>query len=536
MAEQGAALKLRPGEQVGETRVVRMSRAIDRVLDLAMHSWNEERHLRNNRFRYEGMFGGRHRQSAPKTYVERLRINGFHQAITGIEVNTAYGDAIVEITPWNDRKLMGVSRMMSAHVGCGLRRLNFTRMSRRVLHDALFMRGVFRTGRARVGGGLEWAEKAMESGEAYIRRVSPGDSVLDVTARDWEEVQIIGHRYSAALPDVQEEIDDDGDGLVRTAERFGLTTEDVNALLNRDAVSYDQPVEMVDLLRLWVAPGLLSREAMVLTLSGDMENLSGGGKGDSRGNRKPIDMREYDGPPMGGYSVMTLSDVSDSVVGTPLGGFIADVYDLRSSMLNHAIECILREKKLLLGPKGNGTDQAAIRDANNMGVVGLDSTKDDWEEKHFGGVSQEFFAGFGLIDQECAKQSGSDQLNARPVASGGRNVTATEVQGLQAQLSVKLDAVGEQFYDACDRAMSGYVHYALLDNPDLDETVTISVGSPKTGKYNIPVRLTSADLRGYSSLDWNFRIRRGSMRRVSQQEKAAFVERFAMSVIPDLIF
>lgn len=501
------------------------AKRIGGTLQQVSHDYNL---LEVNRKRWHTMlatYAGRH---VTKDCPDDMKVNKFHRAVRSVVANVAFQDPLVEIIPVHTGKLFGLAQILSSHATHRVREIRLRNKARVALLDALmFTTGMFKIGTTSSRNALTVQDFAYDTAQGYVNRISPRDQLIDTSARDDDQITYLGHRHCAKVWQVESVYPNiDIDTLPRKRD------EDRD-ILDRSWRKRDDD-EDIDLIDLWLAPGTIGREAKIVTVAGppdDINLIERGGKAMRQTrfgmeNGKPIRIREYDGHSLGGYELVRLAPIPDTIMGTPPAGFWMDLAQMIGQLADHIFKSELKAKKVLLGPSGSESDLATLTRSRHLDTLSVNQPPDSFVERSLAGTTPTSVPTLGLMENEFSQESASDTLSGAGPSSG-KNTTATEVEDIRSRLGVMLDDIADQFNDPMDRVIREFVYQDIFTNPGLDTMVTMNI---KGVSLDVPFKYS--DLESREFLDWNYRVVRGSMRRVTDQQKAAFLERMISTHIP----
>lgn len=446
-------------------------------------------------------------------------VNMLHQMFVSIVANLTAADPTTEVSPRNTSGLKGFAMVLAEYLSSRLRDMRYRDVEAEVLMDALTMEGIVKVGVASAGYSVELYGEEVDPGKTYACRVSPDDYFIDTTARHREEALFQGHRYRSTRSVLEAYLTpDEIDRLPKWIER-AMTKERGDTVTKRPGMRDGEGfVTLYDLIDVYVAPGVLSREPLILTLPGDPYNVDQ--VLSTMGGSPVISAREYDGPEFGPYEVLGFNPIPDSTAFAAPGGIVRDLAEMAGMLAKHNADADLTHKSVVLVDE-NTTDAefTSVRNARNQGMVKVKNpggyvTAEMGGSTDRGQQSQQFFMSL------FSRMSGSDMLSGNPVQRSGGDVTATEVSEVSERLSVMLDSMERTLYRHGDRVV-GQIAWYETQNPMLSAEVVLS----QMG-VTIPMRLTAEDFRENNILDYHLRIRRGSMRRMSETAKARFISQW----------
>lgn len=435
--------------------------------------------------------------------------NVFHRSAAALVANLAGGPPVVEVDSVDDPSLDGLADLTARLLTAEMTRTSFDRTAERVLLDSLFGIGTFIVGLAPSDRSALVGPSWHDPGMRFCDFVSPDDLILDATARRWEERQYHGHVYRARRRDL---------------ERSGLFDEDVIRALprarERRAASGERGLELsdfIDLIDLWVAPGVLSDSALFLT-------IPGGAGMESGAPADPIRVVEWEGPDGGPYVQESFWPSRDSIIPVPPTRMWSRLCWMANAILVNIMESDSRFKRgLIVGRSMSDDEVHAMMSAGNEFVIRGDPLQvQRWE---YGGASETAHRSFLQYRDLFADMSLSSALLSATQLSN--EPTATEVAELSRRLDAVLGALAEKHYKCCDEVVRQWWWWFGSD-PLLDETVWIDLGDG----LRIDVRVKAESFRAIRDSKARFSVRRGSMRRMSSDQKLQHELQVVGAVLP----
>lgn len=251
-------------------------------------------------------------------------------------------------------------------------RQDFAGTLQRIVLDALFSIGIAKCCLATPGDAAT-AGWGLHAGQPYLTRVDLDDFVFDYRARDFNEVQFIGHRYRMPLEIAKgfEHFD------AKARERLEVSTQitynrqgdERIGEIGRDYHGYDEDLyDMVDLWEFYLPQEKVIKTFTESDLSGPTSSWEGA---------KPIALRaqEWIGPESGPYTILGYQTVPGNIF--PKGP-VLDLVDLHE-LANEGYRKLSRQfgklKKVTLCSRSNPEDGEAINKANDGDSVPVDDPK-----------------------------------------------------------------------------------------------------------------------------------------------------------------
>lgn len=245
-------------------------------------------------------------------------------------------------------------------------RQDFASTLQRIVLDALFSIGVSKCCLATPGDAAT-AGWGLEAGQPYLTRVDLDDFVFDHRARDFDEVQFIGHRYRMPYEMAMDFDHFDKKGKERLEVSYQIAYnrqgDERIAEIGRDFRGYDE--DLYDMVDLWEF--YLPQERVVKTFT--EHDLSG--PSSSWEGSKPMALRtqEWIGPETGPYNQLGFQLLPGNIF--PKGP-VLDLVELHE-MANEGYRKLGREfakfKKLTVCSRQNQEDGEAARNAKDGDMV-----------------------------------------------------------------------------------------------------------------------------------------------------------------------
>lgn len=505
-----------PEQQVDEIVSHRFKRRLKELADEAEAGFKNLSKIRAEHASCIGYYAGSHHPSGE--HAQRRPLNNFQRAVSAYMSHLAGAEPEAEITPINAPETDILSRVLAARVTACLRKIGYRRSKQLMVVDALCG---FQVGRV----GLIGEEHCYDFDGEFVRgtkpnfmRIAPPDYVVDPAASSRHNMRFEGHRFRIGadrvemLPGLtQDQIDSLSKWSQRT-DNYDSESRGVGSSGRSDADAGDFWHDLIDL---HVRAGYLSKEPLIVTLTGTRESpdlLTA-----RKGGNEPIPVRvmEYEGHESGPYVYQDIHPIPDSVIGSsPAPGW--KQLDVMCNMLaRHIVDSESRRKKGMVfkGTEGR-TLVNAILDSPDQFVIEGDPTNVGPYE--VGGSSPTAWNSLAGMSELFSRTSGnSDQLSGQGPQRRGGDTTATEVASVERALTVMLDAMESQMGEFDDEVTRRLAWYDLND-PLLDEVVTImNMGVP------VPITLSPEIAQEQIIEQYHYRVRLGSMRRKDRGQIAA---------------
>lgn len=507
------------------------SQTTKRLLESITQSWKDERRKRmlaeyyNARRMWSGPLADLHvwpynGELGNPNYnpVSSAPVNVMHQTIASLEANLLATDPSVQIRPKFLPSYRRFGQIVAAHAQKRLHDMRFIEEERVCFKDALMGMGIMKIGEYGAGYEFEWYGSKIEPGQRYICRVSPSDYCISRQARDRFEAEWECERYKTTTDRLMGVLTpSEIDRLPKTAERADKRQRGENAV-------NDQFVEFHDLIDIWVPPGVLSREALTLTVAGTPDGFSAIKDGaDQYLIREP---REWDGPSSGPYEVYGFNRIQDTPYYAAPAIMLRDMAQMIGDLSRHIIESDQTSADLLIHRDTvSPEEKSAIRSAKHLDVIGVEDPS-AYQQVQRGGSTERSHQSLSLHLQMYGQMSGSGILSATGIQKKSGDTTATEAEEVASRLNVLLDGMERRIYEHTDRVLEKFCWYEFRD-PMLNSPVRL-----KTGGVEMAYVVTSGQIDLYGLHEINLEVRRGSMRRVNEQARIKRLMEWASGPVP----
>ncbi len=258
-------------------------------------------------------------------------------------------------------------------------RMDLGTVLQRATTDALYCMGIVKVGLAHPGDAAArgWGLRA---GTPFAQCISLEDYVVDLHAKDRNEVAFEGHRYRIPLAAAK--------GMFRRAKGddplVGEEDRDYNddgderlTMLQRGATVNCYEVE--EMITFWEI--YLPRHRLVLTfLDQDTTGFDA--------EQGLLQVKKWIGPPTGPYHVLGLGTVSGNLIPKAPGMDLIILQKAINRCWRKLIEDTDRWKSILLVPSQMDTDATAISEARNGTAIKCDARQGELKETVFGGPGQ----------------------------------------------------------------------------------------------------------------------------------------------------
>lgn len=340
--------------------------------------------FREERLRCVRLFAGN--RYSDNSYLKKTYVNLISLYINIVSRNLISRNPRVMLSTFDLEQKPAVSAA-EAWTNQELVRQDFAGTMQRVVIDGLFSMGIAKCCLATPGdaANLGWG---LTAGQPFLTRVDLDDFVFDYRARDFNEVQFIGHRYRMPKKIALdfEHFNKKARERLETSYQIAYNRQGDERIgeIGRDFHGYDE--DLYDMVELWEF--YLPQERMVKTytefdLSGPSSSWEGG---------KPIALREqkWIGPDTGPYNILSFQTIPGNIF--PKGP-VLDLVDLHE-MANEGYRKLGRQfarlKKLTTYQRDSTEDGTATNNAKDGDSVGMMDAK-SVQEIVLGGGDQGLF-------------------------------------------------------------------------------------------------------------------------------------------------
>lgn len=504
---------------------------VKRLLESITQSWKDERRKRmlgeyyNARRLWSGPLADLHAwpyngETGDPNFApaSSAPVNVMHQTIAALEANILSNDPTVQIKPRFLSSYRRFGQIVAAHAQRRLHEMRYIEEERMCFKDALMGMGVMKVGEYGAGYSFEWFGARIEPGQRYICRVSPSDYCISRQARDRMEAEWECERYRTTTDRLMgvltpEEID----RLPKTSERPDKRDRGQNT-------DFDAFVQFHDLIDIWVPPGVLSREALTLTVAGTPDGFSSIGYAVDRYLIR--DPREWEGPASGPYEVYGFNRIQDTPYYAAPTVVLRDMAQMIGDLSRHIIESDQTAADLIVHRDSvNPDEKSAIRSAKHLDMIAVEDPG-AYTQIQRGGSTERAQGSLSMHLQLYGQMSGSGLLSATGIQKKSGDTTATEAEEVSARLNVLLDGMERRVYEHADRVLEKFVWYEFRD-PLLNNQVNL-----KTGGVEVAYVVTAGQMDLYGLHEINLEVRRGSMRRVNEQSRIKRLMEWASGPVP----
>lgn len=515
--------KQSPQQQVDEIVSHRHRRRLRNLSDEIESGYKNMATLRAEHASCIGFYAGPHHPSGKNT--DRRPINTFQRAVAAYMSHLAGADPEAMIMPKVSPDMDILSKVLSARLTALLHQIKYRRSKQLMTVDALCGWMVGCVGLKLDDYSYDIDGHQVNGTKPCFWRIAPPDYVPDPAASGRHDLRYEGHRYRASLDRIEGMA-----GLDRS--QIDMLPEWREREQGRDSLSVgmgetgrqnaDRDGYWHDLIDVYVKPGYLSREPLIVTLRGNTSHPDFLTARDRERNPIPVRTVEYEGHEDGPYIYQDIHPVPDSVIGTsPAPGW--KQLDIMVNMLGrHIVDSESRRKKGIVYGEGEEDTVRQMLEAPDQFALRLNPQQVAAYE--VGGSSSSAWQNLSGFFELFSRQSGNtDQLSGQGPARSG-DTTATEVASIEKALTVMLDSMETQMGEFDDEVVRRLAWYDLTD-PMLEEVITIS-----NMGVQLPVTLTPEVVREQVIDEYHYKVRLGSMRRKDKAQIAG-ERRQAVAVI-----
>jgi len=373
-----------------------MSRLRDAITDSRM----KLRPFRKNRLDFIKQYVGNHYSDNGST--DRVPVNFLAMAVLIYMRQLAARTPQVIINPVNgaSKDTWWRAKDYEAAMNKWLLKNKFGNNLQKVVLDAMFSIGIIKKGTAIDG----------DSTVPFADAIHLDNWVHDMTAKSMSEMKFMGDIYRLDYEYVMESGEFNKktiDGL-KPSDYKNTTNEGeekVSAISQGESTFKDSLVDFVEVMDVWLPEGML------ITMLVD-------------GDKKPLKVVEWDGPPTGPYGILSFGDVPDNVMPLSPVSLWTDLHDLANRLFDKIGRQAERQKTILGIQCGNNEDAETITNSRDGQAVRLNNPSAA-QELNFGGVDAKSLA--FLLQTKDLFSYFSGNLDS----IGGLDTTADTVGGEQ---------------------------------------------------------------------------------------------------------
>jgi len=502
-------------------------RKVARLLEAAHSSYKSLDRMRQYDLKVKMEFMGDHFNNGARP----LAVNLINDSIITLVANLASESPKAEIDARTEPAFAAAGRIMSKIISDDMRRMNYRRTAQITLINALTGVGVVKIGRGPGPVGYTDADGRHISGLVeYIDSISPHAWVTDTECGRRDDRVFEGHGYTTSLRYLRENrlITEEAagrfqNGAADLSRHSGREREEKSGNVVRPSgfTSTRDVVKHVDLVDLWVAPGVLGREPMYIIVPG---RLSTGEFDD------PIEIREWtddDGPPDGPYEIESFYPTPDNAIDTAPAPFWLRMARMTNAMIENAIDGDMTIANIAIVDESMNEERAAALMSPKNGRVyygnaGLVN------RLTVGGAAPEMPQKIAMYRQLFADQAFSaDKVSGDTIIGQSGSRTATEVQDRSIKTGAKVGFLEEQHYDFQDRVVRKY--FWLKRRSPLLREVSFETVAPG---IKLPIEINAQYFEDVQDIDLQFSVERGSMKRATIEQRAQKAMQSASVIVP----
>ena len=333
--------------------------------------------FRERRARFLRQYLGHHYGSA-NSNAERMPMNMLALAVQTFSRNLAARNPAVTVSG-RRRDLAPLAKKMELTMNQTIEEIDLRSTLATVVFDAIFYVGAVKVGLTE-GAAEELHGELHDAGLPFVDPIDPEDLVIDMNATRLEAMQFCGNRYLLPLD------------MVRDSKIFGAAADDlvpastlshneygdtrVSTLTNEDSYFHDSSTAY-PLVELWDV--YLPYDNLMVTFPADA-------RGSIDTNRVLREV-EWDGPEMGPYHILSLGEMSGTVMPVPPITNLIDMNDAINKSFRKLIRQLERQKTITVVSGGADEDGNRIMHADDGDIVRVDRPEAT-KEMRFGGPDQ----------------------------------------------------------------------------------------------------------------------------------------------------
>lgn len=508
--------KTSPEQQVNEIVSHRLRRRLKSMADEIDAGFKNMESIRSEHAMCIATYAGSHHPAG--RIAQRRPLNVFQRAVSAYMSHLAGAQPEAEIIPVNSVEQDILSQVSSARATAMLAQLNYRRSKQLMVIDALAGFQVGRVGLCHDGYEYDIDGESIGGTKPMFNRISPADYVPDPAATGRENMRYEGHRFRVSadrIQDITSLSKDQRDKLSKWSSRTDTRDSESHGVGIMGRGNADRDDYWHDLIDVYVKPGYLAKEGLIVTLAGNRESPELLTARDLGNDPVPARIMEYEGHHAGPYIYQDIYPVPESVIGSSPAPGWRQLEIMINMLVRHIIDSESRRKKgitydseegeALVRAMINAPDQFVLK-GNHQSVAGFE----------IGGSSPTAWNSLAGVSELFSRQSGNtDQLSGQGPSRRGGDTTATEVASIQQALSLMLDSMENQMGEFDDEVVRRVVWYDFTD-PLLEDVIEImNMG------VAIPVTLTPEIAKRQIEGRYHYKVRLGSMRKRDRAQIAA---------------
>jgi len=312
---------------------------------------------------------------------DRIPIPLMVMAITTYMRKLVASDPMVRATTTH-QQLKPEAATLSIAISNLMKEIDYGKTLKAIVLDAMFSVGIAKIGLFNAGS-ITVDNVLHDVGQPFVDRVDLDDFIIDMTARNIEEVDYIGDRVRVPWDEFNESgvytVPKDLKAQKRSDRARGEGEDNAHRVEKMDTGSGSEDDgeygEYVDLWELWL-PG----EGLVVAHTAD-ENFH------------EVLVREWEGPERGMYKMLGFTDVPSNIMPLAPAQIWIDVFDLANNLYRKISRQAERQKSIGITERGNDEDASTVVAANDGELVALLNPK-SFQEASIGGADARTIALF----------------------------------------------------------------------------------------------------------------------------------------------
>jgi hypothetical protein len=242
----------------------------------------------------------------------------------------------------------------------------------------------------------------IDVGKPWMDRISPDDTILDLSARDIRAMRFIGDRYRASWRKVQERDDFEAKVVARMTPTSKFTYDSGSDYASQIASGYAVDDDELEPM-IWLEDVYLPETRQLVTFAADNPDLP------------PLKVQDEDEGPMGPYETLSLGFVPDNIIPCSPAANLMGLHLLHNSLYRKLAEQAEQQKNTVGYAAGGEDDALRGKNAKN-GEFFLMRDPKSMTPVAFPGVDGNLHA-FYLASQEVYNTQAG---NERAIAGLGR--------------------------------------------------------------------------------------------------------------------
>ena len=292
------------------------------------------------------------------------------------------GNSPQVILPTGKKDLMQFAADMEAVVNKQLEKMDFSKILRRWVLEAIFGIGVAKCGLSDADY-VEIVPGSPQPGQEYfVEVVDFDDFVYDTDARAWDKIRFIGDRYKVDYDTMMEagDYEESGKKSLEVAEKNYHHDTDGGQRADSIVVTKDSDITEQELWKrtAWVWDICLPEEGIVVTVADNVVDKVA----------HPLKVVEWQGPTTTPYHTLQFTEIPSSTMPLPPGQVLKGLNRAINALYRKLIKQAGRQKTVAMYREGEEQDAEKIQKAQDGEIIGV-SHPDSIKEVMFGGAAQE---------------------------------------------------------------------------------------------------------------------------------------------------